>query len=224
MILVDVGALLAFFDEEATGSTGHASAIVAFAGEDLGAALVAHYFGSQGIRTEILPDKCTQGTKKGCRLDRWILADATQGPTLYQVEIKNWSAHAIGGRRLARAASSSEVRQYKIDCWGREWTGTTFRKESMRKVLTPMRSPRSGIPIEPLTCFWTALHPDGADAPLFSMPLENNGHFRRVSIFSMSSYLRGIGEATISLPMPNLAARRRWLARLFPQSADAAAV
>lgn len=106
-INVNVGDLLAFFDEEAKGSSRHASAIVGVAGEDLGAALLVDYFRSQGVVAEILPERCTQGTKKGYRLDRWILTHAPAGDVLYQVEIKNWSAHAIGGRALGACSMQS---------------------------------------------------------------------------------------------------------------------
>lgn len=224
VIRVDVGVLLAFFDEEAKGSVGHASAIVAVAGEDLGAALLVHYFRSQGTPAEVLPYRCTQGTKKGSRLDRWVLARPPAGAVLYQVEVKNWSAHAIGGRKLALDVSPSELREYKIERWKREWNGTTFRAESLRKVLTPMRSPRPGLPTEPLACFWTALHPEGAESPFFSVPLAHHDHFQRVSVFSMSSYLRGLSEVSISLTMPEVAIRRNWLARMFPDQLGAAAV
>ena len=157
-----------------------------------------------------------RGTNKGYRLDRWILAHQTEGPVLYQVEIKNWSAHAIGGKRLAREASSDELRSYKTERWLSMWTGTQFRTESVRKVLTPMRSPRPGVPIEALVCFWTALHPEGEETPLFSVPLPLHEHFQRVWVFSMSSYLRSVKQASLVLRMPEVAQRQAWLARLFP--------
>jgi len=216
-INIDVRELLAFFDEEAKGSSRHASAIVAVAGEDLGAALLVEYFRSQGIVAEILQERCTQGTKKGYRLDRWILTHAPAGDVLYQVEIKNWSAHAIGGRTLAQSASSSVLREYKIERWSQEWNGTTFRKAPVLKVLTRMKSPRPLLPVEPLVCFWTALHPEGAESPFFSVPLTGHAHFHRVSVFSMSSYLRSLKATSITLTMPEVAVRREWLTRLFPE-------
>ncbi len=222
-IRVDVQQLLGFFDEEPRDSAGHASAIVAVAGEDLGAALLAAYLRSQAFTATVLPDRCTQGTKKGHRLDRWVLINSEAGELLYQVEIKNWSAHAIGGRKLALAASPAEVSAYKIERWAKEWSGTSFRTESVTKVLTPMRRPRP-LPVEPLVCFWTAMHPDGAEAPLFTVPLLNHPHFSRVSVFSMSSYLRGLATSHITLPMPDVSTRRSWLARLFPGEAIAPAV
>ena len=215
-ITIDVQQFLAFFDEEAPGSVGHATSLVAVAGEDLGTALLLHYLRSVGTDAEALPERCTQGTNKGYRLDRWILAHQTEGPVLYQVEIKNWSAHAIGGKRLAREASSDELRSYKTERWLSMWTGTQFRTESVRKVLTPMRSPSPGVPIEALVCFWTALHPEGEETPLFSVPLPLHEHFQRVWVFSMSSYLRSVKQASLVLRMPEVAQRQAWLARLFP--------
>lgn len=223
-INVNVRELLAFFDEEAKGSSRHASAIVGVAGEDLGAALLVRYFQSQGLEAEILGIPCTQGTKKGYRLDRWVLIHAPAGDILYQVEIKNWSAHAIGGRKLAISASSTTVRDYKIERWSKEWNGSTFRKAPVLKVLTPMKSPRPDLPVEPLVCFWTALHPEGAESPFFSVPLTGHAHFQRVSVFSMSSYLRSLRSASITLKMPEVTVRREWLARLFPEGVSAASV
>lgn len=214
-IAVDVQQLLAFFDEEAPGSAGHATSLVAVAGEDLGAALLLHYLQSVGTDAEVLPERCTQGTKKGPRLDRWVLARSMTGRVLYQVEIKNWSAHAIGGKTLSKDASADALRAYKIERWSSYWTGAQFRNESVRKVLIPMRSPRPQIPVEPLVCFWTALHPDGHEAPLFSVPLPSDEHLSRVWVFSMSSYLRSIREPTLVLRMPEVAQRYTWLTRLF---------
>lgn len=216
MVLVDVAAVLEFFDEAVPGTGGHASAVVGVAGEDLGAALIVHHFESQGLTAEVLPDRCTQGTKRGKRLDRWILTDDAGTKTLYQVEIKNWSAHAIGGRAIRRVVSEDELRRFKIARWADHWTGETFSAEQAQKVLIPMRSPRPGIPVEPLACFWTPMHPTGADEPLFSVPLSNHASFSRVHVFSMSAYLRSLRVPRLSLRLPNVAARRDWLSRLFP--------
>jgi hypothetical protein len=221
---VHVRELLAFFDEKAKGSSRHASAIVGVAGEDLGAALLVEYFRSQSVFAEILPDRCTQGTTKGYRLDRWVLSHEASGDLLYQVEIKNWSAHAIGGRTLAVTASPTTVREYKVERWSKEWNGKTFRKAPVLKALTPMRSPLPAVRVEPLVCFWTALHPEGEKSPFFSVPLNGHAHFHRVSVFSMSSYLRTLEVPSITLRMPDVAVRRDWLTRLFPPGVSTAAV
>ena len=95
-MLVDVEAVLRFFDERPLGSPGHATAIVAVAGEDLGVGLLCHYLNARQLRAEALQGPCTTGKKVGSRLDRWLWVSGPGSKTLCQVEVKNWSAHAIG--------------------------------------------------------------------------------------------------------------------------------
>jgi len=64
-----------------------------------------------------------------------------------------------------------------------------FTDASMSKVLLPMKPPCDHENIEPLIVFWTALHPDGAAEPFFRVPVKGAA-FPRVSLFSMSNYLR----------------------------------
>ena len=127
-------------------------------------------------------------------------------------------AHAIGGRRLAVDASSEEVSTHKIERWENEWDGTTFRKELMRKVLTPMKSPDLNCVVEPLACYWNAMHPDGEDEPFFTVSLKDNEHFTQVSVFSMSAYLRNLhnqGTDRLELEMHDTVSRLEWINRLF---------
>ena len=110
---IDVHEVLSFFDEAPKGSSRHATAIASVIGEDLGISLLATYLRREcGASVEVLPARCTQGTKRGCRLDRWVLVDSSRRRVLYQVEVKNWSAHAIGGRRLALDAPNTVVASY----------------------------------------------------------------------------------------------------------------
>ena len=89
-MLINISTLLLFFDEKPTESRGHATSVVAVAGEDLGAALFTYYLRQQGAAVEILPEPCTQRTPKGSRLDKWIRRTQGNEITYYQVEIKNW--------------------------------------------------------------------------------------------------------------------------------------
>jgi len=109
MIQVDIVRALEFYDEAVPSSQHHATAINAVAGEDMGAGLFLHYLAQKNISAKILSDKCTQGTKSGVRLDRWILAVKNEQKTYYQTEIKNWSAHAFGGKRLNVNATHKEI-------------------------------------------------------------------------------------------------------------------
>lgn len=211
---VSVSALLQFFDEPNRECAGHASAIAAVAGEDLGAALFCHFIESEGGQTEILSARCTQRTKQGVRLDRWIRVYWQGETVLYQTEIKNWSAHAIGGRALALGASESDLVEYRMERWAQEWDGKTLKKKQVAKVLTPMRSPLTDISVEPLVCFWTSLHPQGNAYPFFQIRLHCE-KFKRLSVFSMSSYLRSLRIEKLDLQMPNAARRLELLAGMF---------
>jgi hypothetical protein len=151
------------------------------------------------VITACVPKTPTQGTKNGPRLDRWLLTDATPSRkrTLYQVEIKNWSATAIGGKELALDATPEIVRAYKRDRWLKHWDSEkgSFRYEYVAKVLSKMRFPThmdddSGrlCPIltaiqqdevVPILCFWWAVHSDGEDEHVFAYPLPT-GRYQRL--------------------------------------------
>lgn len=217
-IRIPIRSLLEFYDDPNKLVRGHVSAITAVIGEDLGAGLLAHYFAKAGLGVEVLPGNVTQGTKKGKRLDRWIVVNHPEGSVCYQVEIKNWGASAIGGRRIAVDAEANLLSAHKKERWSREWDGIGFIKDGVKKVLTPMRLLRDFEgSIEPLVCFWNALHPDGEGDPLFSVDVDA-APFTRVWIFSMSSYLRNLlyhGEEDIEFDAPGIRYRLELLNQLI---------
>lgn len=213
---VDIETVLQFFDEKPPQSRGHATPIVAVAGEDLGAALLRHYLRRQWETVDVLEQPVTQGTQKGNRLDRWIRCTQGGVTIYYQVEIKNWSAHAIGGKILEVDASPEETSAYKVERWAKVWDGATFRDE-MKKVLIRMKPPEPECTVEPVACYWFAVHPTGQRQPFFYEQIDNE-HFSRVWVFSMSAYLRELREegiSTLELEMPDTAVRIDWLKRLF---------
>ncbi len=203
--------LLEFFDEAPPLSRKHATAVVSVGGEELGIALILHYLERRGIHASVIGDRCTPGTKTGVRLDAWIEAPGPSAATLYQVEVKNWSAHAIGGQILPVDAPPRMIAAYAQDRWKQVWDGHHFADPSVAKVLHPMKSPRGGGQVEPLICFWWALHPTD---PLFSVDLQGET-FPRVWVFSMSLYLRQCTENAILLRMPKTCRRLQWLSELF---------
>jgi hypothetical protein len=167
MVEIDIIELLKFYDEKIQTSVHHATAINAVAGEDLGAGLITHYLNRENFSAKVLPDPCTQKTKKGYRLDRWILAKINNEKIYYQTEIKNWSAHAIGGKILKINATQDEVSEYKIKRWNKSWDGKILTEKAARKVLTPMKPIEENSKVEPLICFWMSMHPEGKSAPFF---------------------------------------------------------
>lgn len=221
-VYINVKRLLQFFDEITQGSEGHATAIVAVCGEDLGIGLLRHYFESQGYNVQIARP-CTQGTKKGKRLDCWMRIKSCDEEMLYQIEIKNWSAHAIGGAKLLIDTEQDAYSNYKITQWKRLWDDKLgIKHENLTKVIIPMKPPQqfAGIQIEPLACIWTAIHPTGDDECIFNVDLPEDGWCRHLWFFSMSSYLRSIKESVIKLNMPDTRKRIFWLADMIKMNME----
>ena len=231
-LTINVEEVLRFFDEKPKWSRGHATGVVGVVGEDLNAACFRHYAESQGAKVCVKECSVTPGTSKGPRLDRWIVVDwlDNRGRIVYQTEIKNWSAHAIGGRVLCVGATPEQVANYKQVGWDREWDSQNrvLKRDMVAKVLVQMKRP-DGVRVKevrPLLIFWEAIGPrDRADEHLFSVasptccpPVASLEAWPELWVFSVSSYLRSIlayNIAKLSLPMPNTAARLRILAGLL---------
>ena len=234
-LTVDRLELLKFFDEKHEGQKGDATGIVAIAGEGLNAACFRHYAVSKGAKSvEILPDTVGTGRKKGPRLDRWIKVDwPNGGKILYQAEIKNWSAFAIGGRVLPVDATPQEIAEFKQRGWNGRYNSKTrsLTQNETAKVLVRMKPPASvdlqeWDVVRPLLIFWEPLGHKKAGHHLFSVKAcRPQPKFQELPkfceptelwVFSVSSYLRSLTDATICLPMPNAARRMRTMNRIFP--------
>lgn len=217
MIEINIIELLKFYDEKIPSSRYHATAIDAVAGEDLGAGLITHFFTRENFSAKVLQAPCTQGTRSGPRLDKWILVTKNNEKIYYQTEIKNWSAHAIGGKILKINATQDEISEYKIKRWNRAWDGKMLTEKSVRKVLIPMKPIEENSKIEPLICFWESIHPEGKRDPFFSVDITDK-NFSRLWVFSMSAYLRNLlnsGKKKLTLKMPETESRIEWLRTLF---------
>jgi hypothetical protein len=164
-----------------------------------------------------LPDGCTQKTRSGDRLDRWILAIQNGKKVYYQTEIKNWSARAFGGKQLKINATQEEITKHKIERCNNFWDGQTLRQPRARKVLTPMKLLEDNCRVEPLICFWDAMHPTGKNEPFCSIMIKDK-NFSRLRVFSMSAYLRNVlhsGKKKIILLMSDTESRIKWLETMF---------
>ena len=228
LVKVNVRDLLSFFDEKPDWAKKHATAVVGVVGEDLNAACFCHYLESKGHRGEVLTDDSGKpvtvgsGTRKGPQLDRWIKVHWKKGTeTLFQTEIKNWSAHSISGEILPLSAPDKEVRVYKQSRWENRWDRDEqrLRVPQTSKVLSPMRPPNGseGKDIQPLLIFWEALGPrDNAGDHLFSVDVADNpGKFPKLWVFSVSSYLRIVQRDKLELVLPEASQRLAVLSRLF---------
>jgi hypothetical protein len=172
---------------------------------------------------------------RGQRLDRWVLWDSATTRTLLQVEIKNWSAHSSGGRRLRLNASEIEKREFRQNAGNGSGIqkGGRFKDDEVQKVLSAMPVPGYSFDgashkkiepapevIEPAVVFWFCIHPTGEPVAFFpfELPATPGCPFRRIWCFSMSEYLRKIvegGEDRVRLPLLETGPRMLWLDRLL---------
>ncbi len=215
--------LLTFLDDPIKGDNRHSSAITGVIGEDLNAAAFAHYIGRDGVwEATVSADSTTPGTKSGKRLDRWIQTrnKQTGEKILYQCEIKNWAASAIGGHRLPIDCSEEEAKQAAAHYWKGQLK--TFQSavhpNNVTKVFTTMRLPEqfAESKVEPLMIYWMPMSnsTDANPEPFFQVPTHDLGlpdtfvraPFETLNIFSVSLYFRRLlkgGTETLVLDMPN---------------------
>jgi len=222
MATLSIEAVLAFYDGAVASDREHSSAINALLGEELGIELLLHALRARGASEVVaLAELCTQRTNAGVRLDRWVRVVREGRSVLYQVEVKNWCAHSIGGRRLTIDADGPALSAHASAMWRRYWDAVEHRpvEEPLQKVLVPMRVPDGFMvdAVEPIACVWDLLHPQGELVPWFDVPAA--GAFARLNWFSMSAYLRTLlrgGATQIDVPMPRLEARVQAMTRMIP--------
>ena len=221
-IVVDVSETIRFFDEIPDYSVKQATSVVSVAGEDLAAGCLQRYLEKkEGATVCVRPESVTTGRQKGPRLDRWIVVDWPDGSQVtFQTEIKNWSAHAIGGEKLRLDIFSEELRDYKKKMWEWLWDSDdqSIKDYDHGKVLTRMKPPDdlADSRILPLLILWTPIAPESEpDSCLFKVSTNSSCDFRELWVFSISSYLRSIRKSKICLRMPIAAQRLGILNRLF---------
>jgi hypothetical protein len=208
-------ALIKFYDEpsswssEIVGRGSHVSAITGLIGEDLIIALLRHYWKAQKFDSNILGYQCNQGTKKGKRLDAWLLYDNS---TLFQVEIKNWSGHSLSGYDLASNAHANNLKAFATKRWKYYFEGAAGLPREIEKVLISMSTPAEHRTKETkkLICFWAYIV-DGNGKPYSVKKLDND----EIHVFSASAYLRSLSDEFIELEMPRAKARLSLLNGLF---------
>ena len=176
-----------FFDEIPPYSKGQATSIVSVVGEDLAVGCLQRYLEGLGALVEVRSEPVTTGSRSGSRLDRWVVVVWPDGRRVaYQTEIKNWSAHAIGGAKLPLNASEKELISHKQERWDKQWDtdGLQLRDGAVGKVLTPMKKPSdlSGMPVLPLAIYWMPIGPgQSPDQHLFTVKTGKSCVFRELS-------------------------------------------
>jgi len=210
--------LLEFYDHKTTesGFGGHVSAITGLFGEDLILALLCDFWRRQGIQSEVVSYSCNAGSRSGHRLDAWLL-QRTDPPVLFQTEVKNWSAHSIGGRELRVDSDDDTKVSYASEHWRRYFAADKNIDESIAKVLEPMMPPDNckATRILPLIAFWFVIAEKDAHQPYSIKTLPTGGHFQELHVFSASNYLRSLNADWVELELPRYARRHELLNKLF---------
>lgn len=125
LMYLNLKTLISFLDDPKDGDNRHASAIIGIIGEDMNAAVFAHYLKNlkrdEAWDVAVSIDSPVQGIRNGKWLDRWIQAiNSKTGETiLYQSEIKNWAASAIGGRRAPLSSDEGALQGIAEWYWNR---------------------------------------------------------------------------------------------------------
>lgn len=193
---LDLQALINFFDVVDKDSIKQASAVNAVLGEDLGVELLVRYLVSTKKYQSVVPLDQPVGTgkQKGPRLDKWVVCTKKSSlGIIYQVEIKNWSGHSIGGKRIPANADENYLRSHRKTRWHDlfDVNQQHLKHSNANKVLVKMLAPTGyeAYVQRPLICFQDAIHPHGKKDAFFSQPVRS-ADFDKLDVFSMSNYVR----------------------------------
>lgn len=212
--------LLNFFDCKVSSSVGHASAINGVIGENLGVALLLKYFSDQKLNAIALDEPCTQKTKKGKRLDKWIVIEDSHPKIIYQVEIKNWNAHSLNSEIVIDHSDENYMRAYRLRRWNKQFDNELKipSQAPCQKVLLPMQVPTAYENYEKRTllCFWEALHHEGKSDAMFEVSV-NSERFENLTIFSMSNFVSELLKQSdvLEVELSDADARIDWLNKLY---------
>ena len=207
--------LVRFFDEK-TGDNGRdSSAINGVAGEDLGLALLQHYFSQQDCAVEQLA-KPVRNAGGGTWLDGWLKVTGKNEGFLYQVEIKNWTAHSKNGRPAPLNAAQDDLRKIARKHWNSIWDEQSrhFKAKEARKCLEKKTSPEADLETRPIICFWWPVSAGDDVSPMFEVEAASPD-FSRLWVFSMSLYLRSLQSEHVSLELPRVERRMARLNQFF---------
>lgn len=219
---INIKELIDFFDDKKNSNKGDPNALIAMFGEELNASVFNHFMDN---KLEILEESVLPGTNKGNRLDRWIVNKDNK--ILFQCEIKNWAATAIGGKQLKLSCNDGELKEtIKHYCEHELKNSFRLKKQpnGVTKVLLKMKSPKEyeNYTIKPLVIYWMPVSFDKTK-PLskislreFNFPFKTE--FDELTIFSVSLYLRDLyknGTKNIDLEMPILEHRIKLLETLI---------
>ena len=221
----NIDELIKFYDLKGENHK-HASSVTGLIGEDLITGIFKHYLESKNVKVTVLPENPKE--EKGRWLDRWIVQEIGTKNICFQTEIKNWSAHSLGGVHFEYDSNKPlDFKTLNSDkIFNKIWDDTKmeFKDAAVNKVLKQMKSNAEldSIPnktIEPLVCFWMPITKSSVKEPIIELKISNtNTNFDRVTIFSSSIYLRQLrrdGKTKIEIESGQIATRMDRLNNLF---------
>jgi hypothetical protein len=201
----------------------HVSAIVGFLGEDLVLGLFISWLKNEGHKSiNILSYSCTPGGNKGQRLDAWISSVIGRRKILFQVEVKNWTANAIGGIEAPLEAKDCDLLKDASTTLNRYLKNKKVRRSTL-KVLNNMEPPEgveARTRVVPVLAVWSPVCTERAKrlTPYFSIPnaFRNKSRFPDLHIFSATNYLRTLPKKKLMVSMPRVQERILLLKRMLP--------
>lgn len=205
-IVLNIDEIIMFYDLKGENHK-HASSITGIIGEDMISGIFKDFLQRHNYNSEvrILPENPKE--KNGKWLDRWIIYKTENKITCYQTEIKNWSAHSLGGKHFdynknnALSFDFSESNEIFKKIW--DSNNYEFRDPSVNKVFKKMKVNETieGFTfktIEPLVCFWMPITRNSIAEPIIEINIDNESkEFKKVTIFSASIYLRKLKSSGI---------------------------
>lgn len=219
---INIKELIDFFDDKKNSKKGDPNALTAMFGEELNASVFNHFMDN---KLEILEESVLPGTNKGNRLDRWIVNKDNK--ILFQCEIKNWAATAIGGKQLKLDCNDEKLKETIKHYCEHELKNSfylTKQPNGVTKVLLKMKPPKEyeNYTIKPLVIYWMPVSFNGIE-PLSKISLKEfnfpfKTEYAELSMFSVSIYLRNLyksGIKYIDLEMPILKHRIKLLETLI---------
>jgi len=201
---INIEEAVEFLDCPPKSDLRQATSIIGLLGEDLNTYAFKHYMeNEEKAKVEVINCPVTTGHQKGNRLDRWICIEKNGEKILYQCEIKNWAATAIGGRRLEKNANNDKI----LEVAEKNWEGQLKESFSdpeypngVTKVFKEMKPPEKykEVKVEPLLLYWMPISNTSNLNPFFIVHTSSfnnpniNTTFTRLNIFSVSIYLRSL--------------------------------
>ena len=93
-----------------------------------------------GSLVKVFDDTPTTGNNIGKRLDRWIFEEKGKNKILYQAEIKNWAARAIGGSNVAIDIGIQKLSELIRQNWNHQFLDINKKeKNGINKVFIEMK-------------------------------------------------------------------------------------